>query len=50
MILEAGKSIALVSDAGMPGICDPGEELVRCKIMQDMMLFVYQDLVLQLQH
>ena len=27
--LNAGKSIALVSDAGMPGICDPGEELVR---------------------
>ena len=27
--LEIGKSIALVSDAGMPGICDPGEELVN---------------------
>ena len=27
--LNAGKSIALVSDAGMPSICDPGEELVR---------------------
>ena len=27
--LKAGKSIALVSDAGMPGICDPGEELVK---------------------
>ena len=27
--LRAGKSIALVSDAGMPGICDPGEEIVR---------------------
>ena len=27
--LEAGKSIALVSDAGMPGICDPGEQLVK---------------------
>ena len=27
--LKASKSIALVSDAGMPGICDPGENLVR---------------------
>ena len=27
--LNEGKSIALVSDAGMPGICDPGEELIK---------------------
>ena len=27
--LKGGKSIALVCDAGMPGICDPGEDLVR---------------------
>ena len=27
--LKTGKSFALVSDAGMPGICDPGEELVK---------------------
>ena len=26
--LKAGKSIAIVSDAGMPGICDPGENIV----------------------
>jgi len=26
--LKEGKSIAIVSDAGMPGICDPGENLV----------------------
>ena len=27
--LQKGNSIALVSDAGMPGICDPGEDLIR---------------------
>ncbi len=27
--LNSGNSVALVSDAGMPGICDPGEELVK---------------------
>ncbi len=27
--LKAGKSIALVSDAGLPSICDPGEDLVK---------------------
>lgn len=27
--LEAGKHIALVSDAGTPGICDPGEEIIK---------------------
>ena len=26
--LNAGKSLALVSDAGMPSICDPGEDLI----------------------
>ncbi len=28
-ILESGEDIALVSDAGMPGISDPGQKLVR---------------------
>jgi len=27
--LKLGKSVALVSDAGMPSICDPGEELIK---------------------
>ena len=27
--LKADKSIALVSDAGMPSICDPGENLIK---------------------
>ena len=27
--LKQGKSIALVSDAGLPSICDPGEDLVK---------------------
>ena len=27
--LKSGKSVALVSDAGMPSICDPGENLIK---------------------
>ena len=27
--LKGGNSVALVSDAGMPSICDPGEDLIR---------------------
>ena len=32
--LKEGKSIAIVSDAGMPGICDPGEKIVSQAISQ----------------
>lgn len=27
--LKEGKDIALISDAGTPGICDPGEEIIK---------------------
>src|SRR5690242_10639230 len=30
--LMAGRSLALVSDAGMPGISDPGHELIRLAV------------------
>lgn len=33
--LLEGKNIALVSDAGMPGISDPGEDLIRLAIEED---------------
>jgi 16S rRNA (cytidine1402-2'-O)-methyltransferase len=33
--LNMGKTIALVSDAGMPGISDPGEELIALAIEED---------------
>lgn len=36
--LKEGKNIALVSDAGMPGISDPGEDLVKLAIEADIEL------------
>ncbi len=33
--LKEGKSIAIVSDAGMPGICDPGEDITRSVKSED---------------
>ncbi|SDE53132.1 16S rRNA (cytidine1402-2'-O)-methyltransferase [Paenibacillus sp. UNCCL117] len=34
-ILQSGDDIALVSDAGLPAICDPGADLVRLAIEAD---------------
>ena len=33
--LKNGENIALVSDAGTPGICDPGEEIIKRAIEQN---------------
>lgn len=33
--LKSGENIALVSDAGTPGICDPGEEVIKKAISED---------------
>jgi 16S rRNA (cytidine1402-2'-O)-methyltransferase len=36
--LQAGKTIALVTDAGMPGISDPGYEIVKAAIASDILV------------
>lgn len=33
--LKSGKNVALVSDAGMPGVCDPGCDLVQQCLTED---------------
>ena len=33
--LKKGENIALVSDAGTPGICDPGEEIIKKAIEEE---------------
>src|SRR5699024_4525654 len=38
--LEHGDSIAIVSDAGMPSISDPGYELVQAAIQKDIPVVV----------
>jgi 16S rRNA (cytidine1402-2'-O)-methyltransferase len=32
--LKLGKNIALISDSGMPGVSDPGEEIIRTAVEQ----------------
>src|ERR1041385_1787958 len=34
--LAAGENVALVTDAGVPGLSDPGERLVRERIKRDL--------------
>ncbi|MCL6106492.1 MAG: 16S rRNA (cytidine(1402)-2'-O)-methyltransferase [Actinobacteria bacterium] len=34
--LERGETIALVSDAGMPGVCDPGYRLIKTALAKDL--------------
>lgn len=38
--MKEGKDIALISDAGMPGISDPGEDLIRLAIQEHMQVVV----------
>lgn len=38
--LKAGKTIALVSDAGMPGICDPGYRFVKAALDEGLQVVV----------
>lgn len=37
-VLLSGKDVALISDAGMPGISDPGEDLVKLAIESDVLV------------
>ena len=42
-VLGEGKSIALVTDAGMPGISDPGYELVKACIEAGIQVLEHHD-------
>ena len=39
-LLKEGKNLALVSDAGMPGISDPGYEMIQVAISEDLPVVV----------
>ena len=41
--LRNGENIALVSDAGTPGICDPGEEVIKKAIEDQEKVIIYGD-------
>jgi 16S rRNA (cytidine1402-2'-O)-methyltransferase len=38
--IKAGADVALVSDAGMPGISDPGQELVKAAVSENIIIEV----------
>ena len=41
--LKQDESVAVVSDAGMPSICDPGEDLVREAKLNDLDIICVRD-------
>ena len=49
-MLEDGQQIAQVSDAGMPSISDPGQELVKQQYHNTLTSYLYQARMPELQH
>ena len=44
-LLKQGQNLAQVSDAGMPSISDPGHDLVKAAIEEDIAVVTFQELV-----